>query len=315
MSLDIDFYKKLIHICNGAKVKPEDVLLIMTLESGLNPKAFNKDGGASGLVQFMPNILKSVYKFDKSKYQNRDFKDLTAIEQLDTIEKHLNNLSRGRGFKSAAQLYIGNFFPVALGNPGIQAMNPNAIIIEQNPTKQKYKAVSLEFEQKAYNSNKGLDSNKDGVITYGDIDAKMRGASNSKIYKDALKMLEEAKKSTNETQEESGDVMDNNLSNEIDKYLKMVAENTKFYFIKNSDVSEACEIARAISSLLYKEGINSFILTNGKSIQLKVFSGLDIREYIEEDILTPSSNLDYKLASVEFQKTQYRKCLLKGIDV
>lgn len=320
MSLGIDFYKKLISVCARVNVKPEDVLLIMTLESGLNPAAVNKDGGAAGLVQFMPFILRDVYKYDPASYDNRKFNQLSGVEQLDTIEKHLKNLSRGRGFKSAAQLYIGNFFPVALGLAGVQAMNPSTPIVEQDPKTQKYKNVKLKTEIDAYNSNKGLDSNKDGVITYGDIESKMRGAAGSKIYKDALKMLEQAKLSGDASNDEvenkdSGEFMESNLSKEIDKYLKIVAANTKFYNIKNNDIAESTEIARAISSILYNEGINSFIMTDGKNIQLKVMSSIDARDFIEEDILEPANDLKYKIASANFQAKQYRRCLIKGLDV
>lgn len=319
MSLGIDFYKKLIKICEKPKVKPEDVLLIMTLESGLKPSSVNKDGGASGLMQFMPDSLKRIYKYNPKDYKDKEFKDISGLEQLDIVEKHLNNLSRGRGFKSAAQLYIGNFFPIALFTSGVQAMNPSAVIVEQNPQTQKYKQVAIDYEKKAYNSNKGLDYDKDGKITYGDIDAKMKGASNSKIYKDAIKELNEARSSTS-LQDASVEVktkenMDDNFSKEVDKLLKMVQSNTKFYLIKNSNLAEATEIARAISNGLYKKNINSFILTNFDKVQLKVISSENIKDMIEEDILEDSIDLDYKIASSKFQLMQYRKSLLKGINV
>lgn len=324
MNLGINFFKKLDNICKEANVKPEDVLLIMTLESGLNPSAVNKDGGASGLVQFMPFILKK-YKYDASKYDNKSFNQLSGEEQLDTIALHLKNLSRGKAIKSAAQLYIGNFFPVALYTSGVQSMNPNAPIVEKNPTRQKYKSVSIEFERKAYASNSGLDYDNDGIITYGDIDKKMKNAANSKIYKDAVNMLYQSRISNIEQPQENDNkhfLSDDMLINKINEYLKSANSNIQYFTINGFNLEDKAEYGRIFSIALKEElGIDSFILNENNNLQIKIASNIDLSDFIDEFdkqsifnvYLKSSKNLNYKIATPEFQSTQFRKQLLKRI--
>lgn len=334
MSLGLDFYKKLIKVCNNAMVKPEDVLLIMTLESGLNPAAVNKDGGAAGLVQFMPFILRNVHKYKPEQFQNRKFNQLSGVEQLDFIETHLKTLSRGGKIKSAAQLYIGNFYPVALYTAGVQSMNPEAVIVEKNPTKQKYKAVKIESEARAYSQNTGLDYDKDGRITYGDIDMKMKNAANSKIYQDALKMLRQAQNSPDyvETKPESdkdnlsSSVNDNstdNLINVLKKYLAAQESNKTYFNIIGKSIEDESEYGRIFCIALKEElGLNSRVLREKSNLQLRVDSSIDLSEFIYDfnkqsifDVnLVKSKNMNYKTATPTFQNIQYRKQILKRIN-
>jgi len=324
MNLGIGFFKKLIKVCNNAGIRPEDALLIMTIESGLNPNIVNKDGGASGLVQFMPFVLRN-FKFDKKSYQNRSFKDLSGEEQLDFIEIHFKNLNKRKTIKNAVQLYIGNFFPVALTKADIIAGNPSAVIVEKNPTYQKYKSVSIDFENRSYNSNKGLDSDKDGKITYGDIQSKIAGAANSKVYKEALEMLKQARLSEGEPEvqqisEDKPMENVNQLTEIVKKYLQAQDLNNSYYDVLGSNIEDKTEYARIFSFALKKElGIDSTILRQNNKIQLKVASKFDISKFNEElnnqlnfDIqLKKSSNFGYKIATPDFINLQYQKQLLK----
>jgi hypothetical protein len=335
MSLGLDFYKKLIKICQEASVKPEDVLLIMTLESGLNPSAVNKWGGAAGLVQFMPFILKRVHKYNPKNHNNRSFDKLSGVEQLDYIAVHLKNLSKTGKIQSAAQLYIGNFYPVALYTSGVQSMNPGAVIVEKNPQIQKYKSVPIEKEIQAYNQNTALDYDKDGKITYGDIDMKMKNAAGSKIYKDALNMLRMAQNNQEEIVEEnsihnhshSNDNVDESANNEfinvLKKYLQAQEESKSYFNIVGSAIEDESEYGRILSIALKQElGINSRILREGQNLQIRIDSSIDLSEFINEfnkqsvfDVnLLRSKNMNYKLATPNFQNTQYRKQILKRIN-
>ncbi|MCZ2224519.1 MAG: transglycosylase SLT domain-containing protein [Chitinophagales bacterium] len=318
MSLGTQFYKKLIEVCNRTGVKPEDALLIMTLESGLNPAAYNKDGGASGLVQFMPKILEKTYKFNPRDHDNKQFKQLSGEEQLDYIERHFQNLSKlvGGNFKSAAQLYIANFFPVALTNQQIKQMNPSGIIVRKDPDKQIYKSVSLDFERKAYNSNKGLDYDKDGVITYGDIDAKMKNASRSKIYQNALNELNAAKQPS----KEEGKI---EMPTEFIELFNILKQGQNIY-VYSKDFDDSFEFARILKYAI-QENYDSecYICSDKSDVGLKVIGQYvddnfvkEVKEEFDKNIINSvqfvnGMNFDYPEVTPNYEVMQLRKFLLK----
>lgn len=188
-NLGKEFYKKLIDISNSSGINPADLLLVMTLESGLKPGATNPAGGAVGLIQFMPFILKGVGFSGTSK----EFGSLDAVQQLDYVAKYVKDkvALNGGPFTSAAQYYVANFFPAALSLPGVKQNIPSTAIIEKNPQTKKYKNVSLDYEREVYRVNSGLDVDKDGVISYGDLQKILANTSRTSTYQKALKALNE----------------------------------------------------------------------------------------------------------------------------
>lgn len=185
--LGSQFWNKLSQISGSVGLNPEDLLAVMFYESGLNPAAHNKDGDASGLIQFMPGTLDAVgFKGDPA-----DFRQLNADKQLDYVSRYVASKAKfnSGGFKSAAQYYVANLWPVALQLPGVRNEDPSAIIIEENPTHQKYPGVSLDYERAAYRSNAVLDVDRDGKITYGDLQSVMNGVKRTKGFQNAVAQL------------------------------------------------------------------------------------------------------------------------------
>ncbi len=185
--LEDDFYHKLLQVANNVGMRPEDILNVMAIESGINPGAHNKNGNASGLIQFMPKTLKNLgYKGTHS-----DFRQLSATDQLDYVEKLIkdNTKINGAPFSSATQYYIANFLPVALRLQGIKQKNPNTIIVSKNPDKPHLPGISMKLEQIYYNANPGLDADKDGHITYGDIDRIIKQKAAGKTFRNAVSNL------------------------------------------------------------------------------------------------------------------------------
>jgi soluble lytic murein transglycosylase-like protein len=78
-NLGPNFYSKFNAMCKRLSIDPAHLLNVMTLESGLNPAAHNKNGNAVGLIQFMPNTLKSLGYH--GTYE--DFKKLQGEDQLE----------------------------------------------------------------------------------------------------------------------------------------------------------------------------------------------------------------------------------------
>ena len=203
-NLSPTFYTKLIQIASNVGMSPEDILAVMVGESGLGggansgAKAYNPDGHATGIIQFMPNTLKGL-GFASSTEDNKSvsdrFKKLSEIQQLDYVEKAIKSQQNmvGFRFKNATQYYIANFLPVALGFPGMKDGNPNAVIAEQNPKKTKHKNFSIDFERQTYKANSALDVDKDGKITYKDIDKRVQNIKNGSQFKNLVSEMRSVK--------------------------------------------------------------------------------------------------------------------------
>ena len=189
------FYSKVLEIANAVGMSAEDLMAVMYLESGLKASSINQKTKASGLLQIMPQFLKNV-GFEGT---SSEFGALDPIKQLDYLKTHIMSKTRVNGgpFKSAAQFYVGNFWPAALKLPGVKAQNPDTIIIEANPTYQKYKNVSLDYEKASYKANIGLDYNHDGKITFGDFQNKMDEIKKSKDFQNHLLQLNQVSGSNN----------------------------------------------------------------------------------------------------------------------
>lgn len=182
--LNSQFYTKLLQVSNNVGMKPEDILNVMASESGISPTAHNANGNASGLVQFMPQTLKSL----GYSGTHEDFRKLSAEQQLDYVEKLIKSMTKinGAPFTSATQYYIGNFVPAALKIPGVKNKDPNTIIVSKNPTVAHIPGVSIDREKIFYNANVGLDYDKDGDITYKDISSVLGGAAKKSSFQNAV---------------------------------------------------------------------------------------------------------------------------------
>lgn len=184
---ELAFYKKLKDICAELQMKPEDLLLIMTMESGISSSARNPGSNASGLIQFMPSTLKNM-----GWTQGHDkFREMDAVSQLDYVKTYVQNLMKANGgpFQSAARCYVAVLYPVALGLPGVRNENMSTPILSASGEVPKYKGISASSVAKAYDQNKGLDGDKDGVITYGDLNRKMDGLRRHPKFIEAMNSM------------------------------------------------------------------------------------------------------------------------------
>ena len=107
-----------------------DLLSFMMNESGLNPAAHNKNGGASGLIQIMPSTLKGMkergYKSVKDINTVDDLRKLSIEEQLPIIDDYFNYTQLEKSAKVAkeqgrnvdlATLYSAVFLPAFKDKP------------------------------------------------------------------------------------------------------------------------------------------------------------------------------------------------------
>ena len=146
----VDFKTKVEQAAKNLVCKPEDLLALMNSESGLNAKAQNKSGqGAVGLIQFTEPAIKELNRhginITKEQLLNMD-----EVEQMDYVEKYLK-IAKSYKFTddcplTAGDLYAINYLP---GKASLYNLASRGDIY--------------------YEANKGLDADKDGVITKDDL--------------------------------------------------------------------------------------------------------------------------------------------------
>lgn len=198
-NLGANFYPKLVQIASELKMKPEDILAVMTSESGLNPSAYEAKYKASGLIGFMPDTLRGL----GFRGSWRDFTNLSGEQQLDYVKKFIQgkrSLMGGKPFTSAGQYYTANLWPIAFKLPGVQQGNLDTRILESHPqtdTSGKYskkyldvgQKISAKFESKAYGANTLFDHDKKGYITYGDMVKQTQMNRKNPIYQKAVAQM------------------------------------------------------------------------------------------------------------------------------
>ncbi len=150
------FSAKLEQVAKNLNCEPSDLLGMMQSESGINPKAYNNNGGATGLIQFMPSTAKSLGTSTQALL------NMSASEQLDYVEKYFKNLTGGSGQKlTGGDLYTLCFLPAYLNRE---------VLCSSSGDTAKY-----------YNANSGLDADGDGNITKTELNNRIQNK-----YKEVL---------------------------------------------------------------------------------------------------------------------------------
>jgi hypothetical protein len=266
------FYKKLLEVASNVGMKPEDILNVMALESGLDPSAGT---GAVGLVQFLPTYLKD-YGYTGT---GQDFKNESGETQLIYVErliKSLMKLTGGKPFKSAVEYYVGNFIPAALKIPGVQQQNPDTIICSRDPKEPHIPGVKINTERLYYRSNAGLDFDKDGNITYGDLKNKLNQVTKGKIFQNAIRDMKK----------QTGYDASKNKPNELNQSIRSyMTENKPITEPKNDLISNITNLINNFlqqlhasekqNNKLYKK----FLPKQNMLIQVKARDSIDAIEF------------------------------------
>ena len=128
----------------------KDLLGVMSAESGLNSSAINKKSRATGLIQFMPKTAEglgtSVYELE----------NMSAVQQLDYVERFLIKAKRSAGFSDGERLSAGQLYALVF-----------------LPARAKREVLTVKGE-KFYDYNSATDTNGDGKITRAEMDARAK---------------------------------------------------------------------------------------------------------------------------------------------
>ena len=287
--LSPEFYHKLNQISGELGMNPRDLLLVMFFESGgINPAAHNP-GGATGLIQFMPDTLKGMGLGPK---QIANFGNVSAENQLDYVKKYIegkSNIMHGQPFTSATQYYHANFFPRTLtrwhGNDPYS--NKGVVVVS--------KFSKHPDERAAYKSNMILDTNHDGYITVGDLIRTLSKTSQNPRFQQALSNLnsvagsgqvsEFSNKNTKPsntlpTTNQQQPIQEPKSNSFIDEFLakvnnfvsKLIGASEKHLIViqSSADLSSKLEYARILKMALEEElGVKSDIFTDGNTVHME----------------------------------------------
>lgn len=101
-----EFYSRVVEISKKVKCSPDDLMALMNLETGRTFSPSEKCGksSATGLIQFTKATAKTLgTTTDK-------LKKMSAVEQLDYVEKYLVYWKKTVGFKDDEQLSAGDLY-------------------------------------------------------------------------------------------------------------------------------------------------------------------------------------------------------------
>jgi len=143
---DQAFVKEVERVSSKYGFSPGALIGLMQSESGINPQARNPNGGATGLIQFMPATARSLGTTTDTLYK------MTRAQQMAYVDKFFAPYASGLKGASAGKLYAYVFLP---GRAGRQSG-----ILTENP-------------EKYYTHNSGLDMNRDGRISISDLDQRV----------------------------------------------------------------------------------------------------------------------------------------------
>ena len=148
---DKDFLKAVKEVSEKRGMNQAEFLGAIASESGLDPKAVNKDTGATGLMQFLPEVAESLgTTTDK-------ISEMSRAEQVKLIDKYFD-MNKLPDNPTAGQLKTNILMP-AYTDKGDDF---------ELMTKFKKFTDGETGNPNTFSQNKGLDYNEDGFVTVGE---------------------------------------------------------------------------------------------------------------------------------------------------
>ncbi len=149
------FRETLVGMGHRLNIDPSWILAVMFHESRLNPAALNHRGsGATGLIQFMGPALKDINQRLGTRYYLSDLRRMDAVSQLRLVEAYYEMVQERYGpIRNFTDAYLAVLFPRSVGK------SPGHVLFSR--------------PSRRYLQNSGLDMDKDGRVTVGDISTRL----------------------------------------------------------------------------------------------------------------------------------------------
>ena len=144
-----EFSDKVISESKKLPIEPSWIMLVMQLESGLNPQAVNPISNATGLIQFIPS---TAVELGTTVGQ---LLNMSGVEQLDYVFKYLKNVQQRQGrYSTYFDVYLSIFYPYSISQDDDYVMGSER---------------GLAYAQTVARQNPTFDVSKDGTITKGEF--------------------------------------------------------------------------------------------------------------------------------------------------
>lgn len=140
------FQNEVIALASRLGLDPNELMIVFYKESRINHRAVNRQSGATGLIQFMPATARSLGTTTAA------LAAMSNVEQLAYVERYLKPYAPK--VKRLIDLYLSVFYPAAVGKAD------NYVIARSGSA--------------VYAQNAGLDIDKSGQITVGDVEKWLR---------------------------------------------------------------------------------------------------------------------------------------------
>lgn len=150
-TLTKEFVDRVKEIAQKVNCDYRDLLGVMNSESGLDPTARNRHSGAIGLLQFTGIAIKDLNQVYGMNLTKDKIANMSAMEQLDLVEKYLLR-SKSFKFNSGEKLDSADLYAIVY-RPAFAGKN----------------VIATKNDGKTYSQNRGLDLDKDGMITRQDL--------------------------------------------------------------------------------------------------------------------------------------------------
>lgn len=129
--------EKVIQVSSDLGVNPNDLLLVMNLESGIDESIYNGiTGKAVGLIQFHPDPNKDYKTIGGKQHKISDIAKMDFNQQMDLVKDYISDVQKSNknaDLTNFDELYTAVYYPSALGK-GMDYKIGGAVTAEQNPT-------------------------------------------------------------------------------------------------------------------------------------------------------------------------------------
>lgn len=149
---DAAFISGVNDIARDWNTSARDILGMMHAESGIDPQARNSNGGATGLIQFMPDTARALGTTTDALYR------MNRVQQLPWVRRYFT-MARLPQNATAGQLYATVFLPAYNRRPN------NFVVARKGAAND----AGANRSGSWYSGNKGLDLNRSGTITVGEL--------------------------------------------------------------------------------------------------------------------------------------------------